>query len=128
MTKSYLFPFLFVMLASSVSAKVIPGGGVVAATAAIGASRNAELSSHYQSECAACHREIFPFKAPETCLVKSGPDCWEEQEINERITVLYRGQRKIRKVYKYIERYRPLRFLLPADELMPNPHYVLEEE
>lgn len=38
------------------------------------------------------------------------------------------GKVKIQKVYRYDERYRPTRFLLPADELMPNPHYVLEEE
>ena len=38
------------------------------------------------------------------------------------------GKVKIQKVYRYDERYRPTRFLLPADELMPNPHYVLDEE
>lgn len=129
MTKFCLIPILLTLCVAPVSAKVVPGGGIVAATAAIGVTaRNGELSSQFQSDCAGCHREIFPFKAPETCLVKRGPDCWEEQEINEKTKMMYRGQRKIRKIYRFDERYRPTRYFLPADDLKPNPHYLLEED
>ena len=71
MTKFCLIPILLTFFVTPVDAKVVPGGGIVAATAAIGVTpRNGELSSQFQSDCAGCHREIFPFKAPETCLLK----------------------------------------------------------
>lgn len=107
-------------------------GAVVVGTAVgVGVSaRNAANAntSLQESDCAACHAEIFPFKQPDTCVLRSGVDCWKRGKVNESISIMTRTGAKENRVYSFEVRYRPIRYFLPAAEGVRNPHFVLEEQ
>lgn len=113
-------------------AKGSGGGAVVVGTAVdVGVSaRNAANAntSLQESDCAACHAEIFPFKQPDTCVLRSGVDCWKRGKVNESISIMTRTGAKENRVYSFEVRYRPIRYFLPAAEGVRNPHFVLEEQ
>lgn len=109
------------------------GGGAVVVGTAVGvgvSARNAANAntSLQESDCAACHAEIFPFKQPDTCVLRSGVDCWKRGKVNESISIMTRTGAKENRVYSFEVRYRPIRYFLPAAEGVRNPHFVLEEQ
>ena len=72
--------------------------------------------------------EIFPFKQPDTCVLRSGVDCWKRGKVNESISIMTRTGAKENRVYSFEVRYRTIRYFLPAAEGVRNPHFVLEEQ
>lgn len=133
MKKLYFISCLLVALTSAINANAKSGtsGGDVVAGVAIGASaRNVAIanSNIQESDCAACHVEIFPFKEPDTCVLSRGTDCWEKNKLNDDVTIMTRKDMKIKTLYRLFVRYRPFRYFLPATEGTRNPHFVLEEQ
>ena len=90
------------------------------------AARRAEAAKH-PSDCGGCHRELFPFRIPETCAISSDPfDCWRERRLDGSTRVMTRDAGQIRRVYMMKPNYGSDRVFLPAPDNAFDPHYVLE--
>lgn len=114
------------------SAAVAGGGAAAAGMFAAGAAaqndaaRRAEAAKH-PADCAACHRELFPFDLPGKCAISSDPfECWRERYVDGRTRIMTRDAGAIRRVYRRKSDYGPDRIFMPAPDHAFNPHYVLE--
>lgn len=131
--KKFIVAVSLLLVGAGVAVAKGNGGGAVVVGTAVGvgvSARNAANAntSLQESDCAACHAEIFPFKQPDTCVLRSGVDCWKRGKVNESISIMTRTGAKENRVYSFEVRYRPIRYFLPAAEGVRNPHFVLEEQ
>lgn len=113
--KKFIVAVSLLLVGAGVAVAKGSGGGAVVVGTAVGvgvSARNAANAntSLQESDCAACHAEIFPFK------------------VNESISIMTRTGAKENRVYSFEVRYRPIRYFLPAAEGVRNPHFVLEEQ
>ena len=128
-----------IVLAAALVAMAVPtahgavAGGAAAAFATMSAAtasdaaRRAAAAARHPSDCAACHRELFPFELPRRCAISSDPmECWSERYLNGRTRIMTREAGDVRRVYRLKTDYGPDRVFMPAENGAENPHYVLE--
>ena len=75
--KKFIVAVSLLLVGAGVAVAKGSGGGAVVVGTAVGvgvSARNAANAntSLQESDCAACHAEIFPFKQPDTCVLRSG--------------------------------------------------------
>ena len=125
-----LLPLVFsLLLTPCASGAAVTTGGAVVISSALMAANNARAKLRTEMpDCAQCHEEIYPIKAPDTCIVSSGRDCWEIHKLGSDYEVMTREGPEINRIYRYPKwpATKYYRYLLPAGDGAKNPHYVLD--
>ena len=95
----------------------------------INQAARASVTGEYP-DCTQCHEEVIPFNAPEICGIGMADKCWHRRRLSTshsaRTEILERDRGTPGLLYRFRGE-RLVRYFLPADPKVRNPHFNLNE-